>query len=134
LTPYYLVLSSSELGSTPFIFKGVATMTMLEKVARAIANTPEFFGRPPWFPKEPDGSVYSPTAIAMLKVAWEHDHGPWENWLKARAAITAMRESTIEMIEAGTDSARSYDGFRVQGEDAALATWTAMIDAALSEK
>lgn len=102
--------------------------TMLERVARAICMATRI---------DPDrkykSSDYS-AATAPWEFAW-HAFQP-----EARAAIEAMREPTMEMLEAGNAAAREridlgyYDsqGYFIDIEpDLAMATLDAMIDAAV---
>lgn len=84
-------------------------MTMVERVARAIAQSDEQNGGPPY----------------ELRVQNKHV----KNWLfdQARAAIKEMREPTQKMIDEGVD-APVHDASEVE------IIWSAMISAALKEK
>lgn len=81
-------------------------MTMVERVGRGMAryNWPHA----------------SPADIDEMWDAWEGD---------ARAAIAAMREPTEAMVDTGRDVGPD----RPYGAHETRATWSAMIDTALSE-
>lgn len=81
--------------------------TMIERVAKAIAQADERNGGPPY-----------DYTIGLGK------HAKEALFDRARAAIAAMREPTMNMIDAA-----DYDGGVLPPQRA----WPAMIDAALSE-